>query len=740
MRRTPSLVLKIFGYSKKFKIYWVSDKERILHSCKTALALVIAMWICMRLQLPSPRTAMVSVVILMMHQQVGAVIARGFYRVIGMLAGAAAGLLLIVLFPQQPLPFFLTLAAWVGVCVWGAAYYRNYQSYGFVLTGYATAITAVPSWSDPHSVFETAVNTGFEVAVGAITAASVSALVLPRHVTAALFAAGQRHASSFLAFLRKILGGELTSSDANQMHLKMLSERAQIENLRSGAVFEDPGVLLSNPLMAGLNSDFLAATANFHSIRQIRGRAARSGNSTALLAIDPLFGEVEALLPAPADNGMLPLEQFQYLNERLQAFLPQLPERIQHYRSYLPQGDQQSLQTFNSAAMALYFALIELQSYIEGFLAVRQPAHLQSYQRIQQANQRAPRITVSSANALVARAAGLRAAIAVLLVAAFWIASGWTAGASSVVAVTITSALFAVFPQPAAASRQILLGCLTGGMAAFAYTFFILPKIDGFLMLAVTIAPFIMVGAYVNSFMPTAVMGLGFMIYFCFITNMSNTTNYDPTALLDTLFAMLMGISAAWMAFTVVVPHGLDWVIQAYLRQIRRLVSDSACREPLQDGSLLSFESNMRDFTIQIAARPLEGPVGRQNLLGWAFAALEVGRSVIRLRQEGAHWQHVLPEQWKPLERRWRKALANLFDKVNADHHRVALEAIREAIALLQVPARFDSSRQTVALYQIAALLRSIELSLMDDTLPLLPTTSDTPASASASTPKDSAV
>ena len=46
------------------------------------------------------------------------------------------------LFRRLLLRLPVALAVWIGVCVFGAAYYRNFQSYGFVLTGYGTAITA----------------------------------------------------------------------------------------------------------------------------------------------------------------------------------------------------------------------------------------------------------------------------------------------------------------------------------------------------------------------------------------------------------------------------------------------------------------------------------------------------------------------------------------------------------------------------------------------------------------------
>jgi hypothetical protein len=79
-----------------------------------------------------------------MHQQ-SASIARGFYRGLGMVAGSLAGLVLIALFAQRPLPFFIALAAWIELCAFGSAYFRNFQSYGLVLAGFATAITAMPA-------------------------------------------------------------------------------------------------------------------------------------------------------------------------------------------------------------------------------------------------------------------------------------------------------------------------------------------------------------------------------------------------------------------------------------------------------------------------------------------------------------------------------------------------------------------------------------------------------------------
>jgi uncharacterized membrane protein YccC len=697
--------------------YWNTDRGRLLHAFKTALALVLSMWLCMRLELQQPRTAMVSVVIIMMHQQVGGVIARGFYRVVGMLIGGVAGLGLMVAFPQQPVLFFLALAGWAGVCVWGAAYYRNYQSYGFVLAGYAIAITAVPAWSNPQTVFDSVTTTFFEVMVGAVAAGLVSALILPQHVGAMLLGAGQRHASSFLHYVHRMLRNDLFGRDVDQMHVQLVVERAQIENLRSAAVFEDPAMRLSNPLMAKLNHDFLGASAGFHVMRQVRARALRGQDKAALGVIEPLFAEFDAILPPTEAGKVLTVQEFAALLERLEAFMPGLPARIAHYREQLIHDDVRTRRAFSAAAASLYFAADDLRQYLKGFIAVRAV----DMSRASRGPRTARHRIVTTANKMAALASGARAFIAVVIVAALWVASGWLSGTSAVVAVTITSALFAIFPNPAAASRQIFWGCFAGWLTAFAYQFGVVPHLDGFALLALTIAPIIMFGSFVNSFMKWAVFGLGFNIYFCFIVGVTNSSRFDPVAMLESGFALMIGIAVAWLAFAVILPHAGEWATTNYLRQIRRQVSRLACRAPLTSDMLLRFESAMRDFSIQAAARPPDGLTGRHQLMDWAFAALEVGRAVIQVRQTARSFPQDLPPDWPNVLRRWTEAVAALFERVTPENHAEALAATQAALDALPRRPQFDSNPMIAAGFRMRALLQAVELSLRDDNLPLHP-------------------
>lgn len=705
-------------FRSELLLYWEADRGRLIHAFKTALAVILALGISMRLELTPPRTALVSIVIIMQHQQAGMVIARGFYRGLGMIVGSMAGLLLVTAFPQEPLAFALALSLWLGLCVWGAAYYRNFQSYGFVLAGYATAITAVPAWVNPYGIFDSVVYSLSEVTVGVVCASLVSALIFPQHVGAALFAAGQRHFGSFMDFVRRMLKDDLSRVEIDAIHLKLVSERAQIDGLRSAAVFEDPELRLRSRLMVELNQDFLDASAAFHAMRQIRSRAAGLGDLRALAMIDHLYRQLDDALPEVSAAAGLNLPEARSFLSRLQIMIPGLPKRIEMQLAELEDASAQTRQTFGTAASAIYFAVIDLCSYVENFVAIREPAADQH--PITGAGKIHTKRIVSTANRIAANAAGLRALIAVLVVTAFWIASGWTGGSSAVIGVAITSALFAVAPQPAIASRQIFLGCLAGWLTAFAFNFYVLPRLDGFVLLSVSLAPVIMVGSYINTFPRTAVLGLGFSIYFCFIGNITNSSLYNPAGILDLGFALLIGIGTAAFAFSVIVPYAGPWVTARYVKQIRREASHTACLGQADD-LLLRFESSMRDFVVLIAARPVGDQAGRRILFGWAFAALEIGRAVIQLREDAARPGSELPPGWASQQHEWLIAIARLFEQVTPERHARALQATRHALAMLPMPTRIEPSFPALSRFRMRALLHFTELSLLDETLPLMP-------------------
>ena len=157
-----------------------SEGERWIFVAKAMLAAFSALWLAFRLGLDSPNTAMTTTFILALPSS-GMVLEKSFYRLLGTLVGCASALLIVAIFPQQPVALFLALALWIGLCTGGAAMHRNQQSYSFVLAGYTACMIAVPAIDHPTSVFTLAVTRVTEVGLGVICAAVVHDVLFPRH-------------------------------------------------------------------------------------------------------------------------------------------------------------------------------------------------------------------------------------------------------------------------------------------------------------------------------------------------------------------------------------------------------------------------------------------------------------------------------------------------------------------------------------------------------------------------------
>ncbi|WP_429304775.1 FUSC family protein [Paraburkholderia sp. GAS199] len=696
--------------------YLKEDGPRFLHITKVAGAVTLAMWLCMRLELRTPGTAMVSCVIVMMHQQSGMVIARGFYRGLGMVCGSFAGLLLIVLFPQQPLLFFVALAAWIGVCVFGASYFRNFQSYGFVLTGYGTAITAMPAWSNPYGVFDNVVFTVSEVVIGVTCACIVSALVFPKKIAPALYASGSRNFTDLLAALHTMLRQFPAAVDF-QTFVNLITERAGIESLRSGAVFEDPSIRLHNHVLLDLDRSFLETVAWIHALHQLKARAAAQAEPRALAAVEELIEALLAIVPEPEHPQIVTLKQVETLDKKLQGFEADLPAHLGRLLLSLTDLSPHQRQFVATTGAALFFSIADLRVLCGSYVQIR-TNDLRSWSRsVIETISRFGR-TRATANRIAALVAGTRAAIAVLLVGGAWLASGWVGGSSAIVAVAITSALFALAPNPTVASWQIFVGCLLGWMAGFGFNFILLPNFNAFEVLAATISIFVMVGSYVNTFARTAILGLGFSLYFCFIVSIANPTTYNPSAYLDTGFALLFGIATAAAAFSVIVPRASEWVTAQYLKQVRTLVITDA-RDGELDDLLFTFELSLRDFIIEITSAPTDAHMDRNHLIGWAFAALEIGRAMIQMRLDTERLGTALPAQWTGAQQVWLSATAEVFAQSTQSAADAALVATRQALDALPVAQNLTVDAAMLTRCRMRALLHITELTLQDGTLSL---------------------
>jgi hypothetical protein len=94
------------------------------------------------------------------------------------------------------------------------------------------------------------------------------------------------------------------------------------------------------------------------------------------------------------------------------------------------------------------------------------------------------------------------------------------------------------------------------------------------------------------------------------------------------------------------------------------------------------FDAGVRDFMLQIAARPATGRLGQHELFAWTFASLEIGRSIVDLRIASAA-APAPPPAWPAHERALCASISRLFAQPSTDALRAAEQAAVDALAAL---------------------------------------------------------
>lgn len=142
------------------------------HIINTVFAALLAMSIAMRLGLPMPQIAMVSVFIVMqpVAQQV---FAKSVYRMIGTVAGAAASWGLAAMFAQTPASFLTAIGVWVTLFTVAAAFSQQLRAYSIVLTGYTPLLIGIPAVFELQHIGIEAIHRLAEVTLGISCAAAV---------------------------------------------------------------------------------------------------------------------------------------------------------------------------------------------------------------------------------------------------------------------------------------------------------------------------------------------------------------------------------------------------------------------------------------------------------------------------------------------------------------------------------------------------------------------------------------
>lgn len=710
---TPLRWLYALDWRRGFFEWARSDGVTWVYIFKVLLAAFLTLWLAMRLELPQPRTAMITVFIVMQPQS-GQVFAKSFYRFLGTLTGSAVMVALIALFAQNTELFLGSLAIWVGICTAGAARYRNFRAYGFVLAGYTAAMVGLPALAHPDGAFMAAVWRVLEISLGILCATLVSAAILPQTASAAMRNALYQRFGVFALFVTDGLRGRSQREAFEAGNARFSAEAVGLEGLRSVTVFEDPHMRRRNGRLSRLNSEFMSATTRFNALHQLLERLRGASADQVVAAIKPGLQDLAEVLDGFSGRALTSPDAAR-LVRALAAYKEALPARVRSLRAAFEQSasSDADLLDFHTAYELLYRFVDDLHGYAQTHASLADHRH----EREQWDEPFTPQT-----NWMASAASGIRAAFILVVLGSYWVATAWPSGATMTLIAAATVGLSAATPNPKRMAFQMACGTFLGALIGFVEMFFIFPWIDGFPLLCVMLAPVIVLGSFLTSRPQYVGVGLGLLIFFSTGSVPDNLTIYNPYTFINDYIAMVLGMLVCAAAGAIIMPPNSRWLWRRLEQDLREQVVYAISGK--LKGLASSFESRTRDLLHQAYGFAAGQPQVQRELLRWMFVVLEVGHAIIELRKEQAilpvHPAYAESQPWRQAIRVMGRSLVRLFLQPSASNLERGLVAVDHAISRVQATDEpFAPHFDTSALRRVKSYLHFIRSSLLDPQSPL---------------------
>ncbi|HEY1611792.1 MAG TPA: FUSC family protein, partial [Paraburkholderia sp.] len=483
----------------------------------------------------------------------------------------------------------------------------------------------------------------------------------------------------------------------------------------SSLIFESPDARRKGGRLARLNSEFMSASSRFHALHQLMNRLRVAHSSVTIDALEPYFREIAPLL-AKGGEPVRSEADAAHVSQQLEQYRAALPGRVRARRAELARHPEADLLDFDTATELLYRFIHEMNEYTATYASLAADSH---------ERERWPARYQTKTNALAAVVSGVRAAVVILLLGAFWIATAWPSGSMLVLMAAATCALASSSPAPARTASQMAGGTALAALVGMVLMFGVFPHIEGFPMLALVLAPALAFGVYLTTRPRYAGYGVGYCIFLCFLAGPDNVVHYDPSGYLNDTLALLISMIVSALAFMVFLPPSANWLRSRLLADLRGQVVH-ACHTRLARVRH-RFESGTRDLMFQINALSANEPKLKRHTLHWLFAVLENGNAVIDLRGElatlPADPRYAAGVAWRVAIDAMLGALARLFARPGDERYRATLAMTDQAIGRVQqLLERFTPPREERRqLQRILSHLHFVRTALLDPQSPVVP-------------------
>ena len=586
-----------------------ADADALLFSAKSFMAAMLACYLALRIGLPRPYWAVLTVYIVS-QGSAGASLGRGVYRFAGTLVGAAATVVIIPAFVNDPILCSIVLACWIGLCLGLSLLDRTPRAYAFVLAGYTASLIGFPGVLDPGQIFTTALVRVQEISVGILCAVLVHRIVLPKHATDQFIGRLAATLRDARRLADDALGGAAarqTRDDRRQLAADLLG----LQGLGTQLPY-DPAPLVPH---LGLR-------------RMIHDR---------LSHLLPLTMEVEEKIAALNLETGDPADETARLVADLRRWIAMddAAARAAAAGGLIDRADALGARLAAGAAMPRDRLAANLAGRLALMVGLLRDADRLWQQALRAGPVRsAPRPArgyVYHRDPWMAVRAGAGAAIGITMGCLFWIWSGWPDGGMAVSILGVCCALFGTVDAPAPHLRTYMLGSVYGVAISLVYGFAILPRVPDFAGLVVVLAPVFLFAGSLQARPPTTFMALGITLTVPILGGLDSVYHGDFATALNNVVALFAAVGFAMVSMTIfqtVPPHAaIRRLLRLSRRDVRRRILGTAPDEAW-------WTNLMVDRTALLLPRlRLSGSL-QGHLLDDTMHHLRIGHAAGQLRHE----------------------------------------------------------------------------------------------------------
>ncbi|MGX6567344.1 putative membrane protein YccC [Cupriavidus necator] len=240
----PALPARTAGVFDTLAAAWAGrpDLAPWLHSLKVFGAAMLALYVALALGLPRPYWAMATVY-LVSSPLAGATYAKGTYRVFGTLLGAVCAVALVPWLVDEPVLLMAAIACWTGTLLYLSLLEPAPRNYICLLAAYTLPIVALPTVTNPATVFDVALTRIEEIVIGIVCASVVSAVVFPSRTTPALAARASAWLDHASRWITDVLAAGASAGQRHDSFSLLAADILAMETQLAQLTYEADGAL-----------------------------------------------------------------------------------------------------------------------------------------------------------------------------------------------------------------------------------------------------------------------------------------------------------------------------------------------------------------------------------------------------------------------------------------------------------------------------------------------------------------